>query len=422
MISFNNRVKNRLIKWLSSFAAALIPRSNKIWVVGGNQGLRFADNSMYFFLYCSANAGKNIIWLTRSKGIIEEVHRKGGQAHLTNSLWGLYYGFRAKWHVYDVGIGDTNAFSSRGAKRLNLWHGYPLKDLTFLKGVKQGNPTPKNGAALKIKVRRLRKKMRSERHDYLLWQNTKYMDHALNSFNVRADNIIIANYPRNMVFSEGFDEDYYFPQASKVARLQINEFREKGKKIIGYFPTWRGDDGDLFMGMEGEDQLLELGRFCEQNDIIIVTKWHTCLYKEYDHSGQSERAQGITSILYDLPSILVLGFELDLNSILNKIDILVTDYSGVLFDFLWSDRPIIFFPYDLENYRKNWGFFFDYVKFVPGDIVLDTDALKKRLEEYCSNPDGYSSRHKEARESVCSDIFEVTTGTPLIVEKMKSVN
>ena len=58
MISFNNRVKNRLIKWLSSFAAALIPRSNKIWVVGGNQGLRFADNSMYFFLYCSANAGK----------------------------------------------------------------------------------------------------------------------------------------------------------------------------------------------------------------------------------------------------------------------------------------------------------------------------------------------------------------------------
>ena len=57
-------------------------------------------------------------------------------------------------------------------------------------------------------------------------------------------------------------------------------------------------------------------------------------------------------------------------------DILITDYSSVMFDYALLDKPMLFFTYDLDDYRDNLrGLYVDIEKEAPGPLVFDTDEL-----------------------------------------------
>lgn len=56
----------------------------------------------------------------------------------------------------------------------------------------------------------------------------------------------------------------------------------------------------------------------------------------------------------------------DINAILPDLDLLISDYSGVIYDFLWYEKPIILYPYDQKKYEENRGFSLDYDAFNPG--------------------------------------------------------
>ena len=59
---------------------------------------------------------------------------------------------------------------------------------------------------------------------------------------------------------------------------------------------------------------------------------------------------------------------------------LITDYSSVMFDYSILNRPMLFFAYDLEDYKENLrGFYFDFVNDIPGPISRDTDQLIKNI-------------------------------------------
>ena len=66
-------------------------------------------------------------------------------------------------------------------------------------------------------------------------------------------------------------------------------------------------------------------------------------------------------------------------------DLLITDYSSVFFDYANLRRPMIFFVYDIEEYRDNLrGFYFNFEEKAPGLLTKTTDGLIgeiKRLEE-----------------------------------------
>jgi len=70
----------------------------------------------------------------------------------------------------------------------------------------------------------------------------------------------------------------------------------------------------------------------------------------------------------------------DIYKILPSVDILITDYSSVLFDYLLLDRPIIFAPFDLEEYmEKTTDFYFEYDDVTPGYKAKDWDDIIKYL-------------------------------------------
>jgi CDP-glycerol glycerophosphotransferase (TagB/SpsB family) len=77
-------------------------------------------------------------------------------------------------------------------------------------------------------------------------------------------------------------------------------------------------------------------------------------------------------------------------------DILVTDYSSAFIDWLILDKPVIFTPYDLEEYERKNGLLEKYQKLVPQPICRSPNEILTSLEEAISYPD----KHHDERESM----------------------
>ncbi|MCR5823906.1 MAG: CDP-glycerol glycerophosphotransferase family protein [Lachnospiraceae bacterium] len=88
----------------------------------------------------------------------------------------------------------------------------------------------------------------------------------------------------------------------------------------------------------------------------------------------------------------------NLNMIMRKADILVTDYSSICYDFAILERPVLFYAPDLDYYRDaERGFYEDYDSFVPGPVFRRIDALADEILKLASDP----AKH----DSVRSDVF-----------------
>ncbi|MFF5895623.1 CDP-glycerol glycerophosphotransferase family protein [Streptomyces argenteolus] len=72
----------------------------------------------------------------------------------------------------------------------------------------------------------------------------------------------------------------------------------------------------------------------------------------------------------------------DASELLLIADVLVTDYSGLAFDFAHTGRPMLFHTYDLEHYRDTVrGFCLDFEARAPGPLLATTEEVIEALRE-----------------------------------------
>jgi CDP-glycerol glycerophosphotransferase (TagB/SpsB family) len=87
----------------------------------------------------------------------------------------------------------------------------------------------------------------------------------------------------------------------------------------------------------------------------------------------------------------------DIYTIINNFDLLITDYSSIYIDFLLTKRPIIFAPFDLEEYTRNdRELYFNYNDVTPGPKCQNWDEVLVELKKFISGEDDY----KEERQIV----------------------
>ncbi|MEI5907581.1 CDP-glycerol glycerophosphotransferase family protein [Bacillus spongiae] len=64
-------------------------------------------------------------------------------------------------------------------------------------------------------------------------------------------------------------------------------------------------------------------------------------------------------------------------------NLLVTDYSSVLFDYVNLKRPMIFYAYDIDRYQnKLRGFYFDFENKAQGPLVKQTPDVIEAVRNY----------------------------------------
>ncbi|ARW19580.1 CDP-glycerol glycerophosphotransferase [Pediococcus pentosaceus] len=107
-------------------------------------------------------------------------------------------------------------------------------------------------------------------------------------------------------------------------------------------------------------------------DVMLLIRPHYLVTDRIDIKGFEDR--------------VVIDSTTDMNEIYLITDLMVTDYSSVMFDFAILKRPMLFFAYDLEYYRDYLrGFYFDYYTELPGPIVTDETHLLAEIDQLLQN-------------------------------------
>lgn len=162
--------------------------------------------------------------------------------------------------------------------------------------------------------------------------------------------------------------DRYFKENARQSAIQSIEesgIRLNGRKIILYAPTFRGD-----IRSAKAPVLPDLSLFYERfrNDYVLLIKQHPFIKDKIEVPAEYvDFAMEISD--------KVLTEELILAS-----DILITDYSSIIFEYALMQRPILFFAYDLEDYYDERGFYYPYENFVPGPVLRSTEEIIHQIE------------------------------------------
>ncbi len=262
---------------------------------------------------------------------------------------------------------------------LNTWHGTPLKKLG--REMNHGLKDLGNNQTQFLMS------------DYLLYPNEYTRRHIMKNFDLDAlytGKVILSGYPRNTVF---FD-------SSEIEQIKRNLGIE-GKKIFVYMPTWRGNtiqtaDISKYQA-EVEEILTALDRELS-DDIVVFVKLHQIIMKKVK-LGTYNR-------------IRTLHPYLETYQFLNIADALITDYSSVFFDFANTQKEIILFMYDYEEYVDGRGMYFD-VNELPFVKIYDLDSLIQYMntknkfvvsEEYQKFLDHFSSLESAENTKIVNDI------------------
>ncbi len=157
-----------------------------------------------------------------------------------------------------------------------------------------------------------------------------------------------------------------------------------------YAPTWR-DDEFFGRGGSGVPLGLDLAALVDTlprgTELLVRT-----------HNMMTGRA-----VVPELERVHDVSYHSDIRHLYLAADVLVTDYSSVMFDFANLGRPMIFFTYDYEDYvRDERGTYVDLEQIAPGPMVTDTDGLVAALRNVGPDEAVYRERYAAFRERFCT--------------------
>lgn len=259
---------------------------------------------------------------------------------------------------------------------LQTWHGTPLKKLAMdMDNVRMAGQTD-------IEDYKNKFYSNSRRWDYLISQN----DYSTNIFK-RAfafnKKMLDFGYPANdILYSKNNIDD-------------INGIKSKlgipnNKKVILYAPTWR-DDNFYKKGHYRMSIQLDLDKMQRElgDEYVVLLRMHYLITNNIN----IENYKGF---------VLDYSQGYDIQELYLASDILITDYSSVMFDYSNLKRPIIFFTYDIEQYRDSLrGFYFDFENEAPGPLVQTTDEVINSIKTIDKINYLYSDKQKKFYDKFC---------------------
>ena len=353
--------------------AAQSQRSPGRVVFMGRQNSQFNDNCKYAYLHCVRHCPElSCTYISESRDVVTLLRSHGLPVLACDDP-------RASAAMLEAGVVVCDDFHWKmdpvistllhPAKVVQLWHGIPLKAIGFPELTSTVNMTPEKAAFLQAMY---------SGYDTVLSTSPFFTEMAFGRA-FRAERFEEAGYPRNDVLLRqptrddmiGADATLY----GHVARLKKN-----GWKILMVMPTFRDGGGGPI-----EEGMLDLGRLHEfgaRHKVFTILKLHP--YVGLRFSGHLPETMQVAEAASDAYPLLRLA------------DALLTDYSSVYFDFLLTDRPILFYPYDFERYvSRDRELLFDYGDMAPGPMAKDPETLFAALSAVLvQDEDAYARRRR----------------------------
>jgi len=273
---------------------------------------------------------------------------------------------------------------------VQTWHGTPLKKI----GLDIDDP--------RFADRTYQQKLIEEvpNWSYLVSPNSFSTPHMTRAFGYTGE-FLETGYPRNDILFKGEQ-----PKIRKMLedRLDI----PTDKKIILYAPTWR-DDQFYSGGRYKFDARLDFdsARDALSDEYVLLVRRHPNVVDDVPGAGNG--------FVWDVSTYP------DIADLMAVTDVLLTDYSSMMFDFAVTGRPIVFFTYDLEHYRdKLRGFYFDFESTAPGPLLATSEQVVAALRDVDSISETYRARYDEFRSLYCD--FDDGKATVRVVDTVFGIH
>jgi len=160
------------------------------------------------------------------------------------------------------------------------------------------------------------------------------------------------------------------------------------KKIIVYAPTWKGK---LYNSVnidltELKTAVKTLKSRINTKEYKIYLRVHYFIYRAISMDKELSK--------------ICIPFTIDTNELLPAVDILISDYSSIFFDFLGSKKPILFYVPDLADYSENRGLYIPLDK-MPGPVSENLEDIADYINNIEQVKEQYKSNYDEMFEWCC---------------------
>jgi CDP-glycerol glycerophosphotransferase (TagB/SpsB family) len=303
-------------------------------------GITFLDlNVKYLYLYLKKHTNLKVYISTNNQRDIQIFQNHGIRVVPYFSEEFLDLVFSTKVKIIDHTPTDELLLKCLNiGKSIQLWHGITIETLGVLANYK----------ALK--------------YDIVLSTSQFVSDYSFSKIYLY-DKIVHCGYPRNDVL---YNDDIELINVDK----ELLEIMKKDEfKYVVYMPTHRP-----LSFADNPINYVELNEFGKKNKIKFIIKMHPFV------AEQTRDDLSLYQDVYDFTNLILYPSFMDVYPILRYCDILISDYSSVYFDFLYVNKPILFFCYDYEKWVEGeQGVILDYFAHSPGDKCYTFEDLLEKI-------------------------------------------
>ena len=310
---------------------------NKILLIG----IDFIDlNIKYLYLYLKKYSKYNVYLATDSLRDIKIFNSYGINVIYIYSLKFFELIFKCKIKIIDhTPVSQILIDCMKVGKSIQLWHGITIEKLGHLANYKVIE------------------------YDRVLSTSQFVSDYSFSKL-YRYKKLLHCGYPRNDIL--------YFDNIELInVDLQLlNQMQNDNNKYIIYMPTHR-----LYGFKNNPINYKQLNDFGKKYNIKFIIKMHPFIAEQF-----REDLSKYQTLNYKFTNLIIYPANMDIYPLLKYSDMLIADYSSVYFDYLFVDKPIVFFPYDYKEWiESEKGTRIDYFSYSPGDKCYNVDELLEKI-------------------------------------------
>ncbi len=314
---------------------------NEPWVIGGHGGRLRVDNCAVLHEYMVNHTRQPVIWISTNDSVLAELSARGLPCLCGNTA-------RARWTIFKAPV----LIYSHGEDDLELC-------LLFMRGL-TGFRVHLNHSMNLLKAGQYHDPGVHELRGVRRWafeQTVPHFDALLASSDKERANFALS----------------YPDQAHKVhlgggahldGLLEARRDLPATERTLLYFPTWREErQSQQALGATVEALMdhPRLQAWLADQDYRLLVGAHINTVGLSQAERLQARVQWLPPAELQAAMLRCAGF--------------ISDYSGAIFDYLALDKPMIFFPYDLDHYLERRNFYDDYEDIAYGPVVWDVEEL-----------------------------------------------
>lgn len=331
----------------------LVPRNGKKIAFGCYRGA-FCDNSKYLFIEL-ARQGRDVAWISTKRSTVKQVRTLGLPAEWVFSPRGAWRALRSKYWAVSSYTSDIFWAFSGGAQVLNLWHGVGVKRIEY------------NSLSGPLYDRYIRKTFKEafyhpesyRKPERLVVGSCELTPMFSSAFRIPEGHCIECGYPRNAILNAGSTErEDFITRYEPASTVDLCDRLASFSRVWLYMPTWRESQREIFR--QGMDLDIIQSILKERNELLLLKP----------HSNTIVRGLDAYS------NIMLLDGKMDVYPLLPLTNVLITDYSSILYDYILMDgKSVVLYLYDKQEYLEAHSSYFPFDENTTGQVAVSFDEL-----------------------------------------------